>query len=100
MWLADDKPAKRAYNNVYACFNEYMNWGLVSLRYVDLAPKDELPVLLKRIEERMVTYRGFKKFAEFNQFLVSAYTNRPAAATVADLYPQIIQWFASQNDKK
>ena len=99
-WLADGKPAKQAYNNVFACFNEYMNWGLVSLRYVDAAPKGELPALQKRVEERMVNYRGFKKFAEFNQFLVSLYQSRPSGTTVADLYPQIIQWFASQNQKQ
>lgn len=95
-WLADGKPAKRAYNDVFACFNEYMNWGLVSLRYVDAAPKEELPTLQKRVEDRLVNYRGFKKFAEFNQFLVALYQNRPSGKTVADLYPQIIQWFASQ----
>lgn len=99
-WLARDKPARRWYNNVYACFNEYMNWGLVSLRYADAAPTGDLPLLQKRVEERMVTYRGFKKFAEFNQFLVAAYKSRRAGTTVADLYPQIIHWFASQTEKK
>ena len=99
-WLAEGKPAKRAYNSVYACFNEYMNWGLVSLRYADAAPTNDLPLLQKRVEEMMVRYRGFKKFAEFNQFLVPLYQNRPAGTTVADLYPQIIQWFASQTEEK
>ncbi|WP_460950928.1 DUF4932 domain-containing protein [Spirosoma daeguense] len=96
IWLTEGKPGRQYYNNIYSCFNEYMNWGLVSLRYVDLVPADELPMMQKRVEGQMVNYRGFSKFAEFNQFLVSIYKARPVGTTVADLYPQIIQWFASQ----
>ncbi|MBC8154196.1 MAG: DUF4932 domain-containing protein [Bacteroidetes bacterium] len=92
-WLTDGKPAMNYYNNVYACFEEYMNWGLVSLRYADYIPKDELPRLLRNVETMMVERRGFKRFAEFNQFLVPLYQNRPAGTTVAALYPQIINWF-------
>lgn len=100
MWLADGKPAKRSYNDIYSCFNEYMNWGLVCLRYVDMVPKEDLPVLQKNVENMMVNYRGFKKFAEFDQFLVPLYRDRPSGKTLAGLYPQIIQWFASQTEKK
>ncbi|MBD2756946.1 DUF4932 domain-containing protein [Spirosoma validum] len=97
-WIDERKPAKN-YDNTYACFNEYMNWGLVSLRYVDFAPKNELPALLKRIETMMVNYRGFKKFAEFNQFLVPLYQHRHTGTTVADLYPQIINWFETNKQQ-
>lgn len=92
-WLADGKPAKQGYNNPFACFNEHLNWGLVSLRYVDYAPRAELDTLLRRVEKMMVERRGFKRFAEFNQFLVSLYQKRSPGTTVADLYPQLIHWF-------
>ncbi len=91
-WLDKSKPAKH-YDNVYSCFEEHMNWGLVNLRYVDYAPKNELATLLSGVETMMVNRRGFKRFAEFSQFLVPLYQNRPPGTTVADLYPQIIHWF-------
>lgn len=45
----------------------------------------------------MVEYRGFKKFAEFDQFLVNLYKNKNQGQTVADLYPAIVKWF--ENNK-
>lgn len=91
-WAEADKPAG-SYNNAYQCFNEYMNWGLVSLRYVDFVPLADQDKLIKENEEGMTKYRGFKKFTEFDQYLVKLYRNRKPGATVADLYPQIIGWF-------
>jgi hypothetical protein len=75
-------------------FNEYMNWGLVSLRYVDHAPKAELDTLLRQNERYMgENGRGFIKFPEFNQFLVSLYQGRKPGETIANLYPRIVSWF-------
>lgn len=91
-WIDRSKPAKN-YDNLYACFEEYINWAMVSLRYVDVAPESERAALLKGIETMMVDRRGFKRFAEFSQFIVPLYQNRPRGATVADLYPQIVRWF-------
>ena len=90
------KPAS-SYDNPLRCIQEYMNWGLVSLRYVDYAPKEDLEALLKYRDGWMVNYRGFTKFKEFNRFLVDIYTKRPQGKVVADLYPQIIQWFSDNN---
>jgi len=74
-------------------FNEYMNWGLVSLRLVDYAPPDELAGMMARVDRMMVEYRGFRRFKEFDAFLVDLYRARKPAQTIADLYPQIIEWF-------
>ena len=74
-------------------FDEYMNWGLVNLRYVDLVPAVEQERLMANIEQMMKNQRGFRKFPEFNQFLVALYRNRKADETVADLYPAIVEWF-------
>ena len=85
------------YNNPMQCVQEYMNWGLVSLRYVDFAPKEDLEALFTYRENFMVKRRGFTKFAAFNRFLIDIYTKRPEGKTVADLYPQIIEWFRENN---
>lgn len=92
-WIKDGSPAERAYNNTRACFDEYMNWALVSLRYIDYAPSSEQNKLISKMERRQVDVRGFKKFIQFNQFLIQLYKNRGKGQTVADLYPQIVDWF-------
>jgi hypothetical protein len=85
------------YESSISCVEEYMNWALVSLRYVDFAPKEDLEALFKFRENFMVKRRGFTKFAAFNRFLIDIYTKRPDGKTVADLYPQIIKWFEENN---
>ena len=78
-------------------FNEYMNWGLVSLRFVDAAPAAEQAAIIAGIERLMTGNRGFPQFAAFNQFLVQLYRARRPGQTIAELYPQIITWFARHN---
>ena len=85
--------ALKHYANPYLCFNEYLNWGLVSLRYVDYADGKDLEKLFAKVETNMVKVRGFRRFAEFNRFLVGIYQGRKPGTTVADLYPQIVTWF-------
>ena len=92
-WIENGSPAERAYSNARACFDEYMNWALVSLRYIDYAPPSEHSKLISKMEKYQVEVRGFKKFAEFNQFLIQLYKKRREDQVVADLYPQIAQWF-------
>ncbi len=90
-WM--EEKASKGYGNSYSCFNEYMNWVLVSLRYAEYAPRPVLNDLLRQNEEYMQKTRGFKKFPEFSRFLVEIYSKRKPGQTVADLYPQIIEWF-------
>lgn len=93
-WIDKDKPAGN-YDNPYACFNEYMNWALVCLRYTDYAHEEYLPELLANVENMMVEHRGFKKFTEFDQFLVRLYRDKKEEEVLADLYPQIVDWFVA-----
>ncbi|MCE7039653.1 DUF4932 domain-containing protein [Dyadobacter sp. CY312] len=93
IWNEKGKPAELGYNDPSSSFDEYMNWGLVSLRYLDYAPKSEQEKLIAGIEKMMVEGRGFKRFAEYNQFLVQLYKNKKQEQTVADLYPEIVSWF-------
>ena len=90
MW---GKPEAQYYNNPYACFNEYVNWGLVSLRYLDYAPTDEQDKLVTSIEKRQVDITGFKEFRAFNQYWLKIYKERRNGQTVSDLYPLIVKWF-------
>lgn len=95
-WELDNSGASKGYPNAYSCFNEYMNWGLVSLRYVDLAPSTELESLLKSLEKNQKEGIGFTKFPEFNRNLIKLYTERKKGETIADLYPAIIKWCKEQ----
>ena len=75
-WIQEGSPAELAYNNARACFDEYMNWALVSLRYIDHAPPLDQNKLIAKMEQYQVEVRGFKKFAEFDQFLIELYKHR------------------------
>lgn len=80
-----------------AAFNEYMNWGLASLRVVDLAPDADRPALLSMIDDMMTKGRGFPMYAEFSRFLVDRHRSRKPGESLADLYPEIIEWFEARN---
>ncbi|HYG40245.1 MAG TPA: DUF4932 domain-containing protein [Cytophagales bacterium] len=97
-WIEQGKPSSN-YNSAYSCFNEYMNWGMVSLRYLDFAPKNEQELMLGRIEEFMTNGRGFTRFKDFNQFLIKTYRNRNENQSIADIYPKIVGWFMEQSIK-
>ena len=92
-----DERTKESYGSPLAMFNEYMNWGLVALRYLDRAPAEDHEKLLSRLDTYMGEGgRGFLRFPAFRAFLVDSYVNRGKGETVADLYPVIVQWFAAQ----
>lgn len=94
-WV-DEKMGANYYGG-NSLFNEYMNWGLVSLRIIDTVPKDEQSKMIALIGEMMTKRRGFPMFAEFDKFLVDLYSSRKSNQTIADLYPQIIEWFEKNN---
>jgi hypothetical protein len=94
-WVSSMRPA--GYYAGIGTFNEYMNWGLVSLRLIDYAPKDEQAKMIAAVDNMMTNRRGFPMFTEFDKFLVNLYRTRPAGTTIADLYPQIIAWFERNN---
>jgi hypothetical protein len=96
-WVDKDRSA--GYYRGIATFNEYMNWGLVSLRIVDYAPENEHAEMIEGVVGMMVKGRGFPRFREYNDFLVKLYRGREPQTTVADQYPQIIDWFAAHNQE-
>jgi hypothetical protein len=92
-----DKSKDPGYYAGIATFNEYMNWGMVSLRLTDYAPRDEQDQMIASIDRMMTKGRGFPQFEAFDRFLVNLYRSRKRGQTVADLYPQIIEWFERNN---
>lgn len=90
-WAKKGSTAGNSYNNKYACLQEYLNWVLVSLRYVDQAPAADVPLLLEQNNAYMLR-RGFIQFPAFSEYVVSLYRQRPAGATLASLYPPIFAW--------
>lgn len=80
-----------------ATFIEYLNWGLFNLYIVDFVSRDEQDKLIPLIDQTMIKGRGFTRFDAFSKFLVDLYRNRKPEQTVADLYPEIIEWFEKNN---
>jgi hypothetical protein len=95
-----DKSKGAGYYAGMGTFNEYMNWGLVSLRFVDYAPREEQDRMIAAIDRMMTKSRGFPQFEAFDKFLVDLYRGRKPDQTLADLYPQIIEWFEKNNEQK
>jgi outer membrane protein assembly factor BamB len=95
IWV--DSTQSPGYYRGTAVFNEYMNWGLISLRILDYVPQEEQEKLITKLERTMVRGRSFIRFKEFNRFLIDIYRNRDHGTTIADLYPWIIDWFAKNN---
>jgi hypothetical protein len=92
-----DKSKGPGYYAGIASFNEYMNWALVSLRIADYAPREEQDKMIAAIDRMMTERRGFPQFAAFDKFLIDSYRSRQRGQTLADLYPQIIEWFEKNN---
>lgn len=98
-WITPGKPSA-GYDNALVCFEEYMNYGLVTLFYSDIFDQKTFASLNDRIENNMTESRGFQQFKAFNQELLRLYKNRKRGQTVADLYPDIINWASGHADAK
>lgn len=96
-WQEAGKAAQFGYPSAMACFNEYMNWGLVTLYLSDYANPKDMPNIITKLNDFMTNYRGFSKFNIFSDYLLNIYKNRKSHTTIADLYPQIINWFEENN---
>jgi hypothetical protein len=94
-WITSGKPSA-GYDNALVCFEEYMNYGLVTLYYSNIFDKKTFETLNATIQRNMVSSRGFQQFKEFDQELLRLYQNRKPGQTVADLFPAIISWASKQ----
>ncbi len=91
-WIDSNSAASNGYSNSYSLFNELMNWSLVSLYHLDNAPSESAEKLIKSVEQWQTNGRGFKHFKPFNRNLIKLYKSKKDNETVADLYPNIINW--------
>jgi Domain of unknown function (DUF4932) len=96
VWALPGKPADM-YKNAYEIFNEYMTHALFFVYLLDtgFTGADYELVRVRRTamnEER----RGFHLFTKFTDHLIELYKNRPAGKTIADLYPDILDWCEKQ----
>jgi len=92
LWAIPEKPAD-LYKNQYQVFNEYMTHALFFVYLLDIGftGTDYELVKSRRIamnEDR----RGFRLFTKFTDQLIQLYKNRPKGKTIADLYPEILDW--------
>lgn len=94
-WVDPEKSAA-SYGWPQGVFIEMLNWALVSLYYVDFAPVEDQDLLIARNARQQANGRGFLRSEELHPFLVDLYRSRPEGTTVADLYPQIVDWFEAQ----
>lgn len=62
------------------------------LRIADYVLCEEQERMIASIDRMMMERRGFPQFAAFDKMLVDLYRK-----IVADLYPQIIEWFEKEN---
>lgn len=92
-WVTPNTPASN-YSNSLSCFEEYLNYALVTLLFHDLFDPKTFEKLRTGIDQGMVTNRGFRRFKEFDQELLRLYQTRKPGQTVADLYPAILTWAA------
>lgn len=90
-WV-DSSEITASYAGPRAIFDEMMNWGLVGLYLMDKAPTDEVMPLVDLINQ-MMERRGFRRFSEFNSFLMGLYRCRPAGTPISSVYPTIVEWF-------
>ena len=83
------------YRSAEATFNEYVTWAIFPLFvrseygdfYVEAAIADV---------NRVMTRRGFPKFPEFNEWMVSNTSFSTGAKPVEASYEDVIAWFAAQ----
>ncbi len=92
---ADDDLAAQYYVGPQMLFNEYMNWGLVSLYYADRLTDADFSIANDAMVRNLIERRGFRQFAPFDAELLRLYRARKPGEPVEALYPQIIGWFAA-----
>lgn len=89
------KEGAESYNSPQSVFNEYMTHALFCLWVTDNYDKKTADLVIDERIKMNVNKRGFIKFKEFNEVLFKLKKEHPDK-TVAQLYPQIIEWSKHQ----
>ena len=80
------------YNSPYTVFNEYMTWSVYLLYCYDQYNAEDFKIINDRIVNYMINTRGFKRFDDFHQTMLSLYLNRNEGTTVSELYKPLLNW--------
>ncbi len=88
---------KGNYDTKLSAFTEMFTHSLFVLYCYDYFPKVEFDSINIRKENRMVNYRKFIRFKEFNEALLELYKNKKPTERAEDLIPAIATWMRKQN---
>ncbi len=80
-----------AYSSPYNVFNEYMTWSVYSLYCLDKFSAEDNATFIPLMEQQMEQKRGFARFGEFNQKLISLYKQNPSIS-IDELYTGMLSW--------
>ena len=83
---------KQGYANSMNTFLEYMTWGMYALFAQEQFSGWEYDYAVSRVEEMMDDYRGFYRFSDFNQELISYYNQHKTALDMRQLYEHMLNW--------
>ena len=89
-WTAGKE--SKGYNSPYAIFNEYMTWSVYLLYCYDQYVTKDFEVINDRIVNYIINRRGFHRFDDFHNTLLTLYSNRSPGTTVAELYRPLLGW--------
>jgi phage-related protein len=87
--------SNKSYPNSFYVFNEYMTWSVFSLYALDNFDNETFKIVNERVEKHM-SKRKFHNFRSFNQKIIELYQNKDKNQTIADLYPEILNWCANE----
>ncbi len=86
--VEDWNTGKYGYSSPMATFNEYMTHSLYSLYVLDNYSKDDADLIISKHEDLMADRRGFYRYREFNDSLISLYRRNPEL-NLPELYDQL-----------
>lgn len=89
-WVAEMNGTS-AYSSPYNVFNEYMTWGIYSLYCLDKFSAEDVATFIPLMERQMEQSRGFARFGDFNQKLISLYKDNPQIS-IDELYTEMLDW--------
>lgn len=82
--------ALQGYSSPYMVFNEYMTWAVFTCYAWDQFSESDFNTIKERTETQMSKWRGFPKFADFNNYLLEQY--KSGNKDFEKMYPDIIRW--------
>jgi hypothetical protein len=80
------------YSDAYKIFNEYMTWAVYDIYIFDCYSQSIFKNMQNTTGSFMEDNRGFIKFREFENYLISLFKNRIENEKLEDFYPEIMNW--------